>query len=96
MGAMTAAGENQIRHAFAGAVAIGEYALRSTTPYIVEVSTEDGRAVYRVAVAPHGRALVCTCPGYRYRGACKHLAMVEQAVAARLRVGHRRDLGWPA
>ncbi len=79
-----------------GAVAVGEYALRSTAPYIVEVRTEDGRTVYRVAVAPSGRALVCTCQGYRYRGTCKHLAMVEQAVAAGLRVSRHGGPKWAA
>ncbi|GIW55019.1 MAG: hypothetical protein KatS3mg082_1423 [Nitrospiraceae bacterium] len=44
------------------------------------VPSSDGTKEYRVIVDPkYGDAVSCTCPGFRYRGRCVHLAVAEKA-----------------
>ena len=45
---------------------------------IVLVTSSKGDTHYEVAVKPNGVAYKCTCPGYSFRGQCKHLDMASE------------------
>ena len=46
-------------------------------------SDRPGQEAYRVGLDAEGKALFCSCPGYRYHGKCKHLERAELAAPYR-------------
>jgi hypothetical protein len=46
---------------------------------LIEIRKPDG-TIYRVALGEFGAPILCTCPGHRNRGTCKHEDMVIDAM----------------
>ena len=49
---------------------------------VVSVLSSKGDQNYEVTVTSGGIGIKCTCPGYTYRGNCKHLNMVSDILYA--------------
>jgi hypothetical protein len=59
-----------------------EYRLSPVARRTIEVTKRDGTR-YAVVLDALGAPVYCTCPGFHFRGYCRHVAMVADAVVHR-------------
>ena len=48
------------------------------------VASSTGKTSYTITLTKDGKAIMCTCPGWKYRNTCKHLPVAEAQAAARV------------